>query len=351
MKEDITSFELPGNLACNQATNRVCVVGVRNYLAALTADGFVIFNTRNPGAVRLETVPNNIGAGYSYLIRSGERLWAVKNSAMDTTEIAWLDLPLDGRSPVSPPSKATVRVPYLSSRLAAPNDAIYLYHYSSGGNTARYAPGLPTNLPSYFANDAQETGAAASSGPRLLLFSVVVDYNPSPIITYQFSLQSDPASPQSANSGTYELPAMINSFISSGYFASSRSGAVAWVLARRDEANDWKDLRAYWLVANQTAPLDHVSTILETYTTQPTVTQGQVAFINDDTIAITVMSGTSAPSPMLDIVQRKTGNPSLLKRIPLSPIAPGNFNVAGDAGYAYVVTGTTVRMFAPSCKP
>ncbi len=355
MKQDVTTFNLPDALQCNQQANRACAVAVRNYLAVLTAEGFTVFNTRNPQSVTQEFVPNNVGGGYSYLVRSGERLWAAKTSSGDSTELAWLDLPLDGTSPISPPSKATVYVPYLSARHAAPNDAIYLYHTDGlpMGYVARYVPGLPTTLSSFATNDALETTAMAVSGSRLLLHRLVTFTDTPVTYRHHFSLQSDVLSAQSANSGSYQEESLTNTSASSGFFATSRTGAVAWVIARRDSTPEWKDVRAYWMVADATSPIAAASVQLETYTTQPPTTpEGPVAFINNDTVATAVYSGTSSPSPMLDIVRRQSGTPpQLATRIPLSPLAAGALNVAGDAGYAYVITGTTVRMFAPSCNP
>jgi hypothetical protein len=355
MKRDVTTFELPAALQCNQQANRACAVAVRNYLVALTADGFAVFNTRNPQNVRQEYVPNNVGAGYSYLIRSGERLWAVKNSSGDTTELAWLDVPLDGTSPVPPPSRATVHVPYLAARHAAPNDAIYLYHTDGlpMGYVARYVPGLPTTLSSFATNDALETTAMAVSGSRLLLHRLVTFTDIPVTYRHHFSLQSDVLSAQSSNSGSYQEESLTNTSASSGFFATSRTGAVAWVVALRDSTPEWKHVRAYWLVADGSSSIASAYYQLESYTTQPPATpEGPVAFINNDTIVTAVYSGTASPSPMLDVVRRQSGTaPGLEDRIPLSPLAPGALNVAGDAGYAYVITGTTVRMFAPTCAP
>ncbi len=355
MKEDVTTFELPAALQCNQQANRACAVAVRNYLTVLTADGFAVFNTRNPQNVRQELVPNNVGPGYSYLVRSGERLWAAKNSSGDTTELAWLDIPLDGTSPIPPPSKTTVYVPNLSARHAAPNDAIYLYHtdFQPVGYVARFVPGLPTTLSSFATNDALETTAMAVSGSRLLLHRLVTFTDTPVTYRHHFSLQSDVLSAQSSNSGSYQEESLTNTSASSGFYATSRTGAVAWVIARRDSTPEWKDVRAYWLVADGSSPITSASVVLESYGTQPPTTpEGPVAFINNDTVATAVYSGTSSPSPMLDIARRQSGTPpQLTKRIPLSPLAPGALNVAGDAGYAYVITGTTVRMFAPSCNP
>jgi hypothetical protein len=353
MKEDAVTFELPAAMQCNHTTNRTCAVAVRNYLVALTANGFTVFNTRNPRQVREEEVPNNIGPGYASLVRSGERLWAVKNSGATTTELAWLDVPLDGVSPVPPPSRATVYVPPVSARHAAPNDAIYLFHLDGLGNVARYAPGMPTTLLSYATNDAVERTSMAVSGSRMLLHERIV-YTDSPL-TYRhnFSLQSDLTSPQSINSGTYQEASLTNTSSNNGFFASSRSGAIAWVVARQDSTPEWRDVRAYWVVADATSPIASSSVNLETYNTQPAaIPAGPVAFINNDTIATAVYSGTASPSTMLDIARRQSGMPpTLVKRIPLSPLAPGAWNVAGDAGYGYVITGTTARMFAPSCNP
>ena len=355
MKEDVTKFDLPTTLACNHGTNRTCVVAVRNYVVALTDAGLVVFNTRNPLSVRQETIPNNIGANYRYLVRSGERVWAVKESVGDSSALAWLEVPLDGVGLFSPPSTTTVYVSALSARHAAPNDAILLYHRDSTpeGYVSSYKPGLPTTLASFLAQDAVEPTAMASSGSRLLL-QERVEHTASPT-TYRhhFSLQSDVLSSQSTNSGTYEETTLTNTHNTSGYFASSRTGAIAWVIGRYDSTPEWRDVRAYWLVANDTAPIDSVNVVIETYITAPPSTpEGPLAFINDDTIATAVISGGASPSPTLDIVRRAGGAPpSLVKRISTSPLAPGALNVAGDAGFAYVVTGTTVRMFAPSCQP
>jgi hypothetical protein len=355
MKEDVTSFNLPAALQCNQSANRTCAVAVRNYLVVLTGNGFEVFNTRNPKDVRQEYVPSNVGSGYSYLVRSGERVWALKNSSGGSTQLAWLDVPLDGVSPLSPPSIATVYVPALAARHAAPNDAIYLFHTESGptGFVSRYAPGLPTTLSSYETDGAVELTAMASTGSRLLLQERVQHTTSPTTYRHHFSLQSDVLSVTSTNSGTYEETSLTNTSSTNGYYASSRTGAVAWVIGRYDSTPEWKDVRAYWLVADASAGVEPASVVLETFTTPPPSTpEGPLAFINNDTIATAVISGGTSPSSSLDIVRRQTGTPpQLIKRIPTSPLAAGALNVAGDSGYAYVITGQTVRMFAPSCAP
>jgi len=353
MGEDVTTFMLPSPLRCNQGARRKCAVAVRNYLVALTSDGFVVFNTRNPNDVRQETVPDNIGNGYNYLVRSGERVWAVKSSGGSSTRIAWLDVPLDGVSPLSPPSTTTVYVPALSSRLAAPNDAIFLYHTDSmpAGYVARYRPGLPTTLQSFATNGAVELEAMASTGSRLLMFELSQFTSNPTTYRYHFSLQSDILSMSSTNDGTFDALALVNTIATKGFFAVSRTGAVAWLVGRYDSTPAWRDLRVYWLVEDKNAPLDPASVKFEEYDTPPPGTpQGPIAFINDDTIAGAIITGGTAPTSQLAIVRRQPGTPpELVGRIPTSPLAPGEPNVAGDADYAYLITGQTVRMFAPEC--
>ena len=245
MSEEVETFNLLCPLQCNQTTNRKCVVAVRNYLVALTSSGFTVFNTRNPYSIRQEAVPDNIGGGYSYLVRSGERVWAVKNSSGTTTQVAWIDVPLDGVSPLSSPSSTTLYVQALSARHAAPNDSIYLYStdFVPAGYVARYSPGLPTTLQNWIMNGTNELTAMASSGARLLMHERV-QFSDNPI-TYRhnFSLQSDLLSSTSTNSGTHQETSLTNIDGTYGYFASGRTGSIAWLIGRRDSTPEWKDVR------------------------------------------------------------------------------------------------------------
>ncbi len=353
MHEDVGQFELPAALSCNQGYNRTCVVAARNYLVALTWGGFVAFNLRDPLNPRQEPIPDIGLSGYSYLVRSGDRLWAIQDSG-NTTPVAWLDVPLDGVSPFSAPDSASLVLPPVNARLAAPNDGLLLYHTDGipMGYFARYAPGMPTSLPTFAANGAAELEVVASSANRALLHARVDTGGIPTTFQHRFSLQSDVTSSSSTNSGPYVETTLNNASPTYGFFAQSRKGAVAWVIARHD-GTQWADVRAYWLLSGSTASIESSSVVIETFTTVPPGTpEGPLAFISDDTIAAAVISGGSSPSPSLDIVQ-KTGTtaPKLLKRIPTSPLSPGALSVAGDNGYAYVVTGTTVRVFAPSCNP
>jgi len=351
--EDVATFELPAPLACSQGYNRGCVVAARNYLVALTASGFVAFNILNPLAVRQESIPDIGLSAYSYLVRSGERVWAVQPSG-NTTPVAWLDIPLDGVSPFSAPAEADLLINGISARFAAPNDALLLYLVDSvpTGFFARYIPGSPTTLATFPANGAGEHDVVGTSGTRALLHArIEIAGSPS---TYQhrFSLQTDITSSSSANSGPYDETTLNNFSPTYGFFNQSRKGAIAWIIARHD-GNGWSEVRAYWLLTDTSQQIASSYYTIETFTTQPPSTpEGPLAFINDNTIAAAVISGGASPSPSLDVVQKAGSDaPKLLKRIPISALSPGALSVAGDNGYAYVVTGTTVRIFAPACTP
>ncbi|MCU0691625.1 MAG: hypothetical protein MUF54_09510 [Polyangiaceae bacterium] len=355
LKEDAATFDLPSQLACSHRHDQSCFVAARNYLVALTLKGLVVFNTRNPYAIKQEPIPSNIGEGYAYLVRSGERIWAIRNSSADRTDVAWLEPPLDNRSPLPPPTTASLWMSPVQACFAATNDALLLYRYDAHGPAAyvaRYVPGLLTTLPQYVANGAVESDAVASSGGRILLHQRV-EQTPDPTYRHHFSLQTNVVSELSSNSGSYEEATLTNNSNTYGYFASSRAGAVAWVIAISKNTGSWSNVRASWLVADADAPIEPASVMLETFTTQPaTAPQGPVAFIDNETIGTAVIQGGDSPTPRLDIVRRQGANPpQLVKRIPTPPLDPGALSVAGDGGYAYLAAGTTVRMFAPSCAP
>ncbi|PIE06012.1 MAG: hypothetical protein CSA75_01750 [Sorangium cellulosum] len=352
MHEFVETFELPAALQCSHTASRKCAVAVRNYLVATTQAGFAVFNTRNPSDIRQETVPNNIGVGYSYLVRSGERVWAT-TSPSGTTKVAWLDLPLDGVSPLSAPSKANLVIPPPSVRLAAPNDTIYLFHVDNSDRkfVAQYAPGLPVLLTSHELLGANEDTAVASTGSRLLLYKQVLHAANPNTYRHHFSLQSELLSDSSTNHRTYEEANSTTSYLTPGFFASSRLGAVAWVTVTRNTSLQWEDVRAFWLVADDTAPIQSDWLPIAEYTTSPNGTpHGPVAFFNNDTIATTILSGGTSSTPTLVIVNRQE-NLNIVKRIPISPLTHGSLTVAGDAGYTYVIKDRTVRMFAPLCSP
>jgi len=351
--EDVATFELPAPLACSQGYNRGCVVAARNYLIALTASGVVAFNTRNPLAVRQESIPDIGVSGYSHLVRSGERVWAVKDSD-SSTPVAWLDIPLDGVSPFAAPAKADLLIQSISGRFAAPNDALLLYLVDSvpNGFFARYVPGSPTILTTFPANGAGEHEVVGTSGTRALLHArIEISGSPS-TFQHRFSLQTDITSSSSANSGPYDETTLNNFHPTYGFFNQSRKGSIAWIIARHD-GSGWSEVRAYWLLTSTSQQIESSYYTIETFTTQPSSKpEGPLAFINDDTIAAAVISGGASPSRSLDVVQKVGADqPKLLKRIPISATSPSTLSVAGDNGYAYVVTGTTVRIFAPACAP
>ncbi len=355
LREEAARFDLPSQLACPHKHNQSCFVAVRNYLVALTLKGLVVFNTRNPYAIKHEPIPSNIGGGYAYLVRSGERIWAIRNSSDDRTGVAWLEPPLDNLGPFPPPTTASLWLKPVQTHFAATNDALFLNRLDGDGPAvyvARYVPGVLTTLPQYIANGAAETDAVASSGGRILLHETV-QHTPDPTYRHHFSLQTHVVSELSSNSGSYEEATLTNNSNTYGYFASSRAGAVAWVIAISKNVGAWSNVRASWLVADATAPIEPASVMLETFTTQPAnAPQGPVAFIDNETIGTAVVQGGDSPTPRLDIVRRQGANPPrLVKRIPTSPLAPGAVSVAGDGGYAYLAAGTTVHMFAPSCAP
>jgi hypothetical protein len=358
MKEDVATFALPAALACNASASRSCVVAIRSYLVALTSQGWVVFNARNPLSVRQEALPGSPSTGHGYLVRSGLRAWSAAPNSGSSVALAWLDLPLDSVGPLTPLSTATVVVASPSTRLAAPNDALYLF--SSTGTPpgfARYAPGLPTMLDVYPATGAVEPNAVAVSTNRALMQErVTFQAGPPAQYHHHFSLQSDVTSSQSANGGTLDVSSLTTTSTAAGYYASSRSGAIAWVIGVQVPQGPqlvWSEVRAFWLVANGSSPVKTADVTVETYGTSPsTQPDGPVAFIDDSTIATAVISAGSGSQPTLDVVRRTGSNPpSLIKRIPLSTMTPGGMSVAGDDGYAYVVKDTTVRMFAPTCNP
>ena len=355
VRQDVGSFDLPAPLACSQTYNASCIAASRGYLVALTDQGLVVFNTRNPKHIKQETVPDAAIVGYNRLVRSGDRIWAAQSSSNVSTPITWLDLPFDGVSPVPMPKTTTLFVAPSSALFAAPNDALFLYGTDPqpSGYFARFTPGFPTSIDSFPTTGATEFETVATSIDRAVLHAREDLPSDPPTYQHRFSVQTSITSPQSANGGAVLEPTIVNLSPSYGYFAASRNGSVAWLIARGD-GTTWNNVLAFWLVTGASGALVPSSSSIEDYTIQPSgIPEGPIAFINDTTIAAAVISGGSSPTPSLTIVSRTdpTKVPKREKRIPTSPLAPGPLSVTGDSGFAYVVSGTKVRMFVPACNP
>ncbi|MBI5531110.1 MAG: hypothetical protein HY898_00240 [Deltaproteobacteria bacterium] len=347
LSESVGFFDLPAGetLICNQAYNRSCVVAVGSYVVALTQGGMRVFNTRNPMVVTQETVAAAVPAGSNYLVRSGQRVWTAASSGPNVT-LSWIDLPLDGTSPVPPMHQTNV---YLGGPLTAaygsPNDTIFLQTPQTGFPAfARFGPGLPTYLDVFVASGTAELTSVASSADRILLHAV----SPSSPYQHSFSLQANAASSLSSNSGTVDISSFSSSDPTRGYFASNRKGSAAWLIGSFDGAS-WKDVRALWLAETGAATVTPVELAIETFSAQQLTSPiGPVSFIDENTIAGAVVSA-ALQTVALDIVGR-TG-PKVAKRIAMATLPFNNLTVAGDNGYAYVVRDTSVHIFAPSCNP
>lgn len=354
MRELAGTFVLPEAPSCVQSVAETCVVAQRNYLVALTESGFTVVNFRNPAAPRLEMVPNNIGPDWGHLVRSGSRVFAFAHDG----RVAWLDLPLDGVSPLTAPRTQSLSMPVVDGALPIATDSVLLYTSNPRFEFGRWTPGQLPLIATYPATDAVETMPVATSGSRVLLYDTV-QFSTTPTVTWRhhFSLQTNVTSSTSANGGTTELATFTNGSGTQGFFAQSRTGAVAWIVARFDETNSqWKETWAFWILTGQNAPLDFVnekSLQLENYQASPPTAspQGPVAFIDADTIASVIMQGITPPAPGLTIA-RQVGDatPQRVKRIPVPDLPLLGTSIAGDNGFAYTVHLTDARMFAHSCS-
>jgi hypothetical protein len=345
--ESVGSFELIAGtvLSCAQTFNRSCVVAVGSYVVALTVDGLQVFNARNPTSVKQEPVTAVVPPGTQYLVRSGQRVYAAaSNGALAT--VSWLDLPLDGTSPLPALQQTNV---YLGGALTAaypsPNDTLFLQTpQNSLPGFARFGPGLPTYLDVFAANGTAELASVASAGSRVVLHST----SAAKPYLHSFSLQSNAASSLSSNTGTVDITSLSSSDSTPGFFASSRKGSVAWLNGSFDGAT-WSDIRAFWLVEPSTPVVTPVEASVETFTAQQLSSPiGPLAFIDETTIAAVVISAV-VQTPALDIVTRS--GPKVTKRIPMPTVLLAGTSVAGDNGYAYVVRNSTVQIFAPACGP
>jgi len=354
MKEVTNSFDLPvgTNITCGHSYNRSCVAAVGPYLTLLTDAGPLVYNVRNPMSVRQETLPSPPAPNSMFLVRSGQRLWTVSTDTGNANVVAlsWIDLPADGISAM--PSFHVVKA-YLGGPLngmyAGPNDTVFLQTTSGSLPAfARFGPGLPTYLEPFPATGTSETTSAASSVHRIL-FHAVTGSSP---YQHHFSLQNNAATSASSNSGTVDISTLSTYSSSRGFFASSRKGAVAWIIGTND-STAWKDVRAMWLADANTATVQPSEFTIESFANvQSTNPVGPLAFIDETTVATTVIAGGSSLAPSLDIVKR-TGNlaPQLVKRIAMPGSDLSGISVAGDNGYAYVVRDGKVQIYAPTCQP
>jgi hypothetical protein len=347
--ETVGFFNLTGGEqpVCSHQYDSSCIVAVGSYVVALTANGLQVFNVNNPMSITQQPVQTSAVAGATMMARSGQRVWTAADAGNGIVTISWLDLPSSGTSPVPPLHQSNVYLGTAPSKLFPyPNDTL-LVHAPAGSypGFARFGPGLPTWLDLFPATDSAEPTPVAASASRVLMHGV----SGSGPFQHSFSLQTNAAYASSSNTGATDILSLSSATPSSGFFATSRKGAVAWLIGSND-GTSWNDVRAFWL-ADPALPTVSAANeyLVENFTAQqvsPPV--GPAAFIDETTVAAAVVSAFTQ-TIALDIISRTEAK--VTKRIPMPSLPLSGLSVAGDKGYAFVSRDNEVHVFAPACNP
>lgn len=372
-KYKATSFPLGQQILCGR-----CAAAIYPWLFVATPTGVVAFNVSNPSAGAPPQVPiTNLGFLPNQLVLSGSRVWMTgplgANASGGRIPVAYIEPPLDpfatkisaktvlasynrtegftlfarsfGDSAliVGPPASQ-----YASAAIEAPlNEPATI--------TATQIPGFPINSAPF-----------AMSGKRLLLGGLNAG-------VASFNLV-DNAGAQATSGAVTNVTELGNTAGGSRTFAASPDGAIFWATGVNQNVGQpgqsTRAVRGYFLVANDTAPIDDkVGVDIEIYNADPVGVNagvvGPATMLDANTVMIATAARENTAQTAVQFVKRtplgtiKEANGTTPRRQVLA-IPIDRFAAATSSdGIGYLVSNDidgpppsgTVHVFDPGCAP